>query len=110
MLCKDEEDKTMARFVAGQPILIPCNVESGAFASEFLVTFEALEGPVSGFVRENNLQRTGAEGGEAYLFATVKDVSEDTLTVVVRGSFFTTTGVAHLKADWANSHVRAAHV
>jgi hypothetical protein len=99
----------MARFAAGQPILIPCDVEPGAFASEFLVTFETLEGPVSGFVREDNLQRIGAEGGGAYVFATVKDVSEDTLTVVVRGSFFTTTGLAHLKTDWANSHVRAAH-
>src|ERR1700730_1087420 len=97
MLWQCGGNKSMARFIPGQPILIPCDVEPGAFASEFLVTFETVEGPVSGFVREDNLQRSGVEGGATYIFATVKAVSEDTLTVVVRGSFFTTTGLAHLK-------------
>lgn len=97
----------MPKFVPGQAVLIHCEVQPGAFPTEFLVTFETNKGPVSGFVRGDSMRRTG--DGEGLLFGTVRDVSDDTLTVVVQGSFFTTTGLAYLSRDWANSHVRAAH-
>ena len=97
----------MTRFAPGQVIQIACDIQLGPFPSEYLVTFQTAEGPVSGFVRGEQVRSAGEHQG--YIFATVQDISEDTLTVVVRGSFFTTTGLAHLKTDWAQSHVREAH-
>jgi hypothetical protein len=47
--------------------------------------------------------------GEGYVNAVVKEVSAETVTVVVDGSFFTTNGLAYLNRDWADSHVRAGH-
>ncbi len=101
-----ERENTVARFAPGQRVQIPCKVQQGPFPSEFLVTFETVEGPVSGFVREQDFRRVGE--GSGYIFATVEEVGEDTLSVMVRGSFFRTTGLAHLSRDWANSHVEAA--
>jgi hypothetical protein len=97
----------MPRFAPGQTVQISCDIQPGAFPSEYLVTFQTTEGPVSGFVRAEHVRRAGHDKG--YIFATVHGVSEDTLTVIVRGSFFTTTGLAHLSTDRANSHVREAH-
>ena len=96
----------MASFAPGQSIRIRCEVQRGAFPTESLVTFETVEGPISGFVRSERVERT--EGHEGYIHATVKEVTKDTLTVVVEGSFFTTTGLAYLSRDWAKSHVRPA--
>ena len=96
----------MAKFSTGQTVQIRCEVRAGPFPGEFLVAFESANGPVSGFVREDNLRKTSES--EGYIFATVKGVSADTLTVMVRGSFFTTNGLAHLRRDWANSHVQEA--
>lgn len=96
----------MRTFSTGQSVQIKCEVRPGPFPGEFLVAFETAEGPVSGFVQEDNLTKMGE--GDGYVFATVKEVSADTLTVMVRGSFFTTNGLAHLRRDWANSHVQEA--
>ncbi len=96
----------MANFNAGQRIRIRCEVQRGAFPTELLVTFDTAEGPVSGFVRSENVERT--EGHEGYIGATVKKVEGDIITVMVEGSFFTTNGLAYLKSDWANSHVQPA--
>lgn len=97
----------MAQFSTGQTVQIRCDIRPGPFPGEFLVAFETAEGPVSGFVGEDNLKRAGEN--EGYIFATVREVSADTLTVMVRGSFFTTNGLAHLRREWANSHVQEAH-
>lgn len=97
----------MARFTLGQTVQIRCDIQPGAFPTEYLVTFQTNEGPVSGFVRGEQISH--AETDKGYIFATVQGVSEDTLTVMVRGSFFTTTGLAHLSTAWANAHVREAH-
>jgi hypothetical protein len=97
----------MAGFEVGQTVHIPCELQPGPFPTEYLVTFEAVEGPVSGFVRAQDVSRNA--GGKAYISALVKEISADTLTVIVKGSFFTTTGLAHLNSGWANSNVLVAH-
>lgn len=96
----------MSSFAPGQSIRIRCEVQRGAFPTELLVTFETAKGPISGFVRSESVEQV--EGQEGYIRATVKDVSRDTITVVVHGSFFTTTGLAYLNRDWANLHVKPA--
>lgn len=97
----------MTRFTIGQTILIRCEVQRGAFPTELLVTFETTEGPTSGFVRTESVERI--DGHEGHIRAIVTDETNDTITVVVKGSFFTTTGLAYLKRDWANLHVLPAH-
>jgi hypothetical protein len=86
----------MIHFEPGQAIGIPCDATQGAFPGECLVSFESKTGPVSGFVPAENIERFGSE---TYLRGVIKEVSEDTLTVWVQGSFFTTTGLAYLSRD-----------
>ena len=97
----------MASYTPDQSILIKCEVEPGPFPTEWLVTFQSSDGPVSGFVRRENVRRVA--GGEGYITATIKDVSSETITVVVEGEFFTTNGLAYLNRVWADSHVSAGH-
>lgn len=97
----------MARFTPNQSVLIRCEIQAGPFPTEYLVTFQTADGPVSGFVRSDSVQKR--DEGEGYVNAVVKEVSAETVTVVVDGSFFTTNGLAYLNRDWADSHVRAGH-
>ena len=94
----------MAAFEPGQTIGIPCKMFPGAFSHEALVVLDTKRGKVSGFVNRKELVELG--GDRELLRAKVVDVTEDTLTVWLRGSFFTTTGAAFLSPDWARSNVR----
>lgn len=89
----------------GQAVGIPCDVGQGAFPNEHLVTMITTDGPVSGFVTTDNLARI--EGDRGLLKGVVVQVGEETVTVRVRGSFFTTTGLAYLPRDWAASHLQS---
>lgn len=93
----------MATFSVGQIVQIRCEVQPGPFSTEMLVTFQAMDGPVSGFVQRAKIK--SLSNGEGCLDAVVKEVSPDTMTVVVEGSFFTTTGLAHLSRVWADANV-----
>lgn len=101
------EGDAMSQFSVGQQVKIRCDVQRGAFPTELLVTFETVEGPISGFVRSEDVQRVG--GHEGLISATITVVSSDTIAVILKGSFFTTTGLAYLKRDWANSNVQPAY-
>ena len=85
----------MPRPAPGEKIYVATNVDEGAFPGESLVTVETQTGPVSGFAKTDNIRK---EAGDLYLLAEVKDVSDDTLTVRLFGSFFTTTGLAYLSS------------
>lgn len=97
----------MATFSVGQIVQIRCEVQPGPFPTEMLVTFQAMDGPVSGFVQRNKIKSVA--GGEGCLDAVIKAVSPDTVTVVVEGSFFTTNGLAHFSRTWADTHVSPRH-
>lgn len=77
----------------GDKVLIPTEVGDGAFPNEKLVTVSTQEGPVSGFTRAEHIV---SNNDGQFLMAEVRNVSEQSLTVRLFGSFFTTTGVAHL--------------
>ena len=96
----------MLKLSQGKTVRIPCEVQRGAFPTELLVTFETAEGPVSGFVPSENVERS--KGHEGFIRGIVKNVSSDTVTVEVHGSFFTTTGIAYLKREWANTNLQLA--
>lgn len=77
----------------GERVLVPTQVEAGAFPNEKLVTVETQEGPISGFARADLIvQRPSGH----YLMAEVKTISESSATVKIIGSFFTTTGLANI--------------
>ena len=86
----------MAKFREGQEILIRAEIGNGPFPGERLVTFETTRGPVSGFIDDAMVVN---RQGVNYLRAIVREVTGDTLTVWVRGSFFNTNGLAQLPVD-----------
>jgi hypothetical protein len=82
----------------GEKVLVPTEVESGAFPGEKLVTLETQSGPVSGFAKTDTIIEQSV--GKYYLPAEVKEVTQRTLTVLLlSGSFFTTTGLAEVPIE-----------
>jgi hypothetical protein len=75
----------------GDSVLVPTEVGDGAFPSEKLVTVDTEEGPLSGFARNEQIVH---QSGTDYLRAIVERVMDQTVTVKLSGSFFTTTGSA----------------
>lgn len=80
--------------VPGQTVLVPTDVQPGAFPDEKLVTVNTISGPISGFAKNNFIV---SRNNSNYLQARVKNVSTNVLTVVLFGSFFTTTGLADIR-------------
>ena len=95
----------MTRLKERQVIGIPCDVSRGAFPDERLITMETISGPISGFVRQDAIIEVQ---GKTYVSGVIIDISEDSIAVRVRGSFFTTTGLAYLSKEWAASNIREA--
>ncbi len=82
----------------GDTIGIQCTVQPGPFTGERLVSFDTVDGPVSGFVRDEDLKEVDAQW---YCRATVNVILDDVLTVRVKGSFFTTNGLASVPRRYA---------
>ncbi len=89
----------MANLKQGKIIGIPCDVKPGPFSDERMISFDTISGPVSGFVRENELKQIDQD--QWYVRATVQSVSHDGIEVRVRGSFFTTNGLATVSREIA---------
>lgn len=94
----------MTVFEQGTLIGIPCKVFQGAFPREAMVIVETRSGEVSGFVSRDEL--IDGEDGQGLLRAWVVDVTEDTVSVHLKGSFFTTTGLAEFSPEWAAANAR----
>lgn len=75
----------------GESIKIPCEVKPGPFSDERFISFETIDGIVSGFVDETGLLH---EGEHYFIAGVVKAVETDRIIVIVRGSFFQTNGIA----------------
>jgi len=82
----------------GDKVRIQCDVRPGPFSGERLISFESLEGIISGFVKERELE---AVGGEWYISGVVQEVHQEDVVVKVRGSFFTTNGIASMSRNLA---------
>jgi len=87
----------------GDVINVPVQVTGGAFAGECLITFNTIEGPVSGFINSREVQ---SQGDVKVIPAVVLAVESDRIAVRFNGSFFTTTGLAHISS--ATEYERAA--
>jgi len=80
----------------GQQVWIRCKVQPGPFSEEPLVTFDSVDGPVTGFIssEELNPNRTAVRG-------IVRSTEKDYITVWIKGSFFTTNGLANVATGLA---------
>lgn len=76
----------------GEAIEIPCTFQPGAFSGERLVNIDTSHGPISGFVRVEDLRERDSSNGSVR--AVVSAVDGEEVEVRIRGSFFTTNGIA----------------
>ena len=82
-------------YKVGDSVLVSCSIQSGPFPDERLVTVETAEGQISGFVKQSNLQPDPSDSEHGFLRGTVVAAIDDSVTVKLFGSFFTTAqGVA----------------
>jgi hypothetical protein len=88
----------MENLRVGSVVGVRCEVKPGPFAGERLVSFETVDGSVSGFVREDELKTVSDKW---YVRAVVQSMDADVLQVRIRGSFFTTNGIAKIPRDAA---------
>ena len=92
----------MTKFEAGETVAIPATIQPGAFSGEYLVTVATRSGPVSGFVRDQDI----AEPNKT-IHATVRESTSAWLSVQLAGSYFTTNGLAEFAPEWAKQNVKA---
>jgi hypothetical protein len=83
----------------GQQIWIRCKIQPGPFSEEFLVTIESIDGPISGFIRNDEL--SDGPDGQPRVRAIVRRVAKDFVEVWVKGSFFTTNGLTNVRPELA---------
>lgn len=70
-----------------------------------MVGIETKKGPISGFIKEEDLLLIK---GSEYVRGVVVGFLDDTVFVEVRGSYFTTTGLAEFEKIWASEHLKKA--
>jgi hypothetical protein len=88
----------MSEMKVGDVIGIQCDVRPGPFSGEQMITFDTMDGPVSGFVREPDLKEIASQW---YVRAIIQEIRDDVLHVRVKGSFFTTNGLAAVSRRYA---------
>jgi len=94
---------TAVQFDKGDQVGVPCEVAQGAFPDEYLITIESDFGTISGFVSSDDVRLLDDKRG--LVRAVVEDIDESMVTLRVQGSYFTTTGIAHLGREWAISNL-----
>ncbi len=90
----------MMQFAVGKEVRVPCKVQPGPFSQEHVVTIDTVDGPISGFIRQENLVHLDSQW---YARGIVREVKKDELLVWIRGSFFTTNGLANVSRHLAQA-------
>jgi hypothetical protein len=96
----NERVMAMSGMKVGDVIGIQCEVRPGPFSEERLITFETVNGPISGFVRDTELKQADSQW---YVRAIIQHIDGDVLDVRVKGSFFTTNGLASVPRRYATA-------
>lgn len=86
----------MSSLNQGDTLFVPVEVGSGAFVGERLISFDTLEGPVSGFIREDQIIK---RGNASFVQAQILELESNRIAIKLHGSFFTTTGLAHISRE-----------
>jgi hypothetical protein len=95
MVTVNPREKNMAPR-PGETVLVPTSVKDGAFPGEKLISVNTEGGVVSGFAKASAIVE---RGNGQYILAEVRNVTPQTLTVKLAGSFFTTTGLANISSS-----------
>ena len=82
----------------GQQVSIRCKVQPGPFSEEPLVTVDSIEGPLTGFVKSDELK---IANGEHSVRGVMRKIAKDHIEVWIKGSFFTTNGLANVPMELA---------
>ena len=82
----------------GQQVWIRCKVQPGPFSEEPLVTVESIDGPLTGFVKSDELRTTA---DQTKVRGIVRKIERDYIEVWIKGSFFTTNGLANVATELA---------
>ena len=91
-------------FKRGQDVLIPCEIQPGAFRNENLITIEIEGQRLSGFVKISYVKKE--TNGATFVQARVIRVDTDGLWVNIPGSFFTVaSGETYLPPAWATKYL-----
>ncbi len=90
----------MAQIEVGKEIRIACKVQPGPFSEEHVITVDTIDGPISGFVRKEKLVRSRDHW---YVHGIVRDINKDVISVWIKGSFFTTNGLANVPRHLAQA-------
>lgn len=91
-------------FQIGQWVNIPCDIGTGAFPDEYLVTLTTQNGPSSGFVQARHVNKPAGS-----IRGIISKIDGETITVQLPGEFFTTAmGFMTFPAPWVNKHVTVA--
>lgn len=97
----------MDKFSVNDIVEIPCDVQPGAFASEYFVTIKSDETAFSGFVSKDHVKIV--RGHEGQIQGKVVEATERHITIQMPGSFFTTaSGKASVSRGWARSNLHLA--
>ncbi len=83
----------------GLVIGIACEIKRGLFSGEHLISFDTVDGAVSGFVRDTNLRIQGDRG--LVRAEVLRLLEHNIVEVMVEGSFFTTNGIATIPQEMA---------
>lgn len=83
----------MSTISPGTAVKIHCTVQPGPFTGEYFIQVDTLDGPVSGFVTDDNLVR-GSD--QDWVKGVVREVESHSIVVMIKGSFFTTNGIANI--------------
>jgi hypothetical protein len=88
----------MEQIRPGMKIKIPCKVRPGPFSDDRLITLNTVDGYISGFVKEKDLI---TKDGKQFIGGVVQLIETHHLVVMVKGSFFTTNGIANIPRETA---------
>ena len=78
----------------GDEVLIRCEAKNGQFDDEMAVTINTLDGIISGFVQKSVIEEHA--DGVALIRGRVISLDHNSVTVLVKGEFFTSNGLARI--------------
>ncbi len=96
----------MTGFEPGQDVGVRATIFGGPFPDESMVSIVIPSGPITGFVRNSYIDQT--DENNSYVRAVIQSIEGDEITILLAGSFFTTTGLATLPRDWASENLALA--
>jgi hypothetical protein len=92
------QGRYMMALSVGQLVWVQCKVQPGPFSEEPLVTIQSVEGPVTGFVKSDELK---SFNDQTTVRGIVRGIGRDHVEVWIKGSFFTTNGLTNVPTELA---------